>query len=202
MTESKSGSDPSASASPTLRFLRRLIDVTPAELPALGWCWLYIFSVLGLVLHSASDPGPDGRRRRGEQSSVAVHRHADRHAGSERAVLGARQAAAAPAVHFAVLSFLCGDNSGVRRGATLGISRAGHLGRPIFLYLDLGVQFVRGFDFLVDGRRYFQFGAGQEAIWVHRRRRDTWRDRRVERDGVSRPACAAGLSACRRGRVA
>lgn len=26
--------------------LRRLIDVTPAEVPALGWCWLYIFSVL------------------------------------------------------------------------------------------------------------------------------------------------------------
>jgi ATP:ADP antiporter, AAA family len=29
-----------------LRLLRRLIDVSPAELPALGWCWLYIFSVL------------------------------------------------------------------------------------------------------------------------------------------------------------
>jgi AAA family ATP:ADP antiporter len=29
-----------------LRLLRRLIDVTAAELPALGWCWLYIFSVL------------------------------------------------------------------------------------------------------------------------------------------------------------
>lgn len=28
------------------RLLRRLIDVAPAELPALGWCWLYIFSVL------------------------------------------------------------------------------------------------------------------------------------------------------------
>jgi ATP:ADP antiporter, AAA family len=32
--------------SPALRILRRLIDVSPAELPALGWCWLYIFSVL------------------------------------------------------------------------------------------------------------------------------------------------------------
>ena len=31
---------------PALRLLRRLIDVSPAELPALGWCWLYIFSVL------------------------------------------------------------------------------------------------------------------------------------------------------------
>ena len=28
------------------RLLRRLINVTPAELPALGWCWFYIFSVL------------------------------------------------------------------------------------------------------------------------------------------------------------
>jgi len=29
-----------------LRLLRRLIDVSAAEIPALGWCWLYIFSVL------------------------------------------------------------------------------------------------------------------------------------------------------------
>ena len=29
-----------------LRLLRRLIDVSAAELPALGWCWLFIFSVL------------------------------------------------------------------------------------------------------------------------------------------------------------
>jgi AAA family ATP:ADP antiporter len=45
MTEPKadSGTEP---ASPALRLLRRLIDITPAELPALGWCWLYIFSVL------------------------------------------------------------------------------------------------------------------------------------------------------------
>jgi ATP:ADP antiporter, AAA family len=28
------------------RILHRLIEVSPAELPALGWCWLYIFSVL------------------------------------------------------------------------------------------------------------------------------------------------------------
>jgi AAA family ATP:ADP antiporter len=34
------------SASPFYRVLHRLIEVTPAELPALGWCWLYIFSVL------------------------------------------------------------------------------------------------------------------------------------------------------------
>jgi AAA family ATP:ADP antiporter len=45
MNEPKSGSPPEP-ATPLLRLLRRLIDVTPAELPALGWCWLYIFSVL------------------------------------------------------------------------------------------------------------------------------------------------------------
>jgi ATP:ADP antiporter, AAA family len=45
MTES--GTD-TASVSDSLfhRCLRRLIVVTPAELPALGWCWLYIFCVL------------------------------------------------------------------------------------------------------------------------------------------------------------
>ena len=31
---------------PFQRILRRLIDVRPQELPALGWCWLYISSVL------------------------------------------------------------------------------------------------------------------------------------------------------------
>jgi ATP:ADP antiporter, AAA family len=46
MTDPKSDSAPSEATSPALRLLRRLIDVTPAELPALGWCWLYIFSVL------------------------------------------------------------------------------------------------------------------------------------------------------------
>jgi AAA family ATP:ADP antiporter len=45
MSEPKSDSAPEP-ATPLLRFLRRLIDVTSAELPALGWCWLYIFSVL------------------------------------------------------------------------------------------------------------------------------------------------------------
>jgi len=46
MTQPQTDSGQSESATPLLRLLRRLIDVTPAELPALGWCWLYIFSVL------------------------------------------------------------------------------------------------------------------------------------------------------------
>jgi AAA family ATP:ADP antiporter len=36
----------SSSVYPFYRLLRRLIDVTPEEVPALGWCWLYILSVL------------------------------------------------------------------------------------------------------------------------------------------------------------
>jgi AAA family ATP:ADP antiporter len=46
MTDTPSGSGSPGSESFVLRHLRRLIDVTPAELPALGWCWVYIFSVL------------------------------------------------------------------------------------------------------------------------------------------------------------
>jgi ATP:ADP antiporter, AAA family len=46
MTESSLEADPPQSDSLFLRLLRRLIEVSPAELPALGWCWLYIFSVL------------------------------------------------------------------------------------------------------------------------------------------------------------
>jgi AAA family ATP:ADP antiporter len=46
MTESVLEDSAALTASPFQRLLRRLIDVAPAELPALGWCWLYIFSVL------------------------------------------------------------------------------------------------------------------------------------------------------------
>jgi AAA family ATP:ADP antiporter len=46
MTESVEDNSAAKSVLPFQRLLQRLIDVTPAELPALGWCWLYIFSVL------------------------------------------------------------------------------------------------------------------------------------------------------------
>jgi AAA family ATP:ADP antiporter len=46
MTESRLEAAPQRSEGVFLRVLRRLIEVSPAELPALGWCWLYIFSVL------------------------------------------------------------------------------------------------------------------------------------------------------------
>src|SRR5580704_5952599 len=49
MTEAEVGGESEPKAEPDgrgLRLLRRLIDVSGAELPALGWCWLYIFSVL------------------------------------------------------------------------------------------------------------------------------------------------------------
>src|SRR5260221_11712572 len=45
MTESDADAA-TASNNEFRRLLRRLINVTPAELPALGWCWFYIFSVL------------------------------------------------------------------------------------------------------------------------------------------------------------
>ena len=46
MTDSVSAESAVKPDTPFQRLLRRLIDVTPAELPALGWCWLYIFSLL------------------------------------------------------------------------------------------------------------------------------------------------------------
>ncbi|MEA2949057.1 MAG: antiporter, family [Alphaproteobacteria bacterium] len=46
MTESVFEDSAATPTHPFQRFVRRLIDVTPDELPALGWCWLYIFSVL------------------------------------------------------------------------------------------------------------------------------------------------------------
>jgi AAA family ATP:ADP antiporter len=35
-----------AEGGPLFRLLRRVIDLEPKEVPVLGWCWLYIFSVL------------------------------------------------------------------------------------------------------------------------------------------------------------
>lgn len=35
-----------AGAGPVFRLLRRLVDIHPEEIPVVGWCWLYIFSVL------------------------------------------------------------------------------------------------------------------------------------------------------------
>jgi ATP:ADP antiporter, AAA family len=46
MTPSRLEGSAAAPDHPFQRILRRLIDVRPQELPALGWCWLYISSVL------------------------------------------------------------------------------------------------------------------------------------------------------------
>ena len=46
MTESLLEGSPATPARPFQRILRWLIDVKPEELPALGWCWLFISSVL------------------------------------------------------------------------------------------------------------------------------------------------------------
>ena len=46
MTPSRPEESSAPPARPFARILRRLIAVTPEELPALGWCWLYISSVL------------------------------------------------------------------------------------------------------------------------------------------------------------
>ncbi len=46
MTLSRPEDSTALPARPFARILRRLIDVKPEELPALGWCWLYISSVL------------------------------------------------------------------------------------------------------------------------------------------------------------
>ena len=46
MTLSRREDSTAPPARPFARSPRRLIDVKPEELPALGWCWLYISSVL------------------------------------------------------------------------------------------------------------------------------------------------------------
>ena len=43
---SKSEGEPQAEEGAAYRFLKRLIDVRPAEVRALAWSWLYIFCVL------------------------------------------------------------------------------------------------------------------------------------------------------------
>ena len=46
MSDEAVGRDNAASAGSVHRLINRLVDVRPAELRALGWAWLYIFSVL------------------------------------------------------------------------------------------------------------------------------------------------------------
>ena len=56
MTESGGEDSASKPSGQFQSFLRRFIDVTPPELPALGWCWLYIFSVLASYYINSADP--------------------------------------------------------------------------------------------------------------------------------------------------
>lgn len=43
----RAGTEPAtAGAGLAYRLLRRVIDIRPEEIPVVGWCWLYIFSVL------------------------------------------------------------------------------------------------------------------------------------------------------------
>jgi ATP:ADP antiporter, AAA family len=46
MGDSSTAVDPPNAGTPIYRLLRRFLDVRPAETRALGWSWLYIFSVL------------------------------------------------------------------------------------------------------------------------------------------------------------
>jgi len=46
MTQGVPEASGATSENPLHRLLRRIIDVRAEELPALGWCWLYIFTVL------------------------------------------------------------------------------------------------------------------------------------------------------------
>ena len=182
--------------------LRRLIDVTPAELPALGWCWLYIFSVLAsyYILRPIRD-----------QMGVAggVNNLPWLFTGTLIAMLVLNVPFSAlvkllPRRQFISLSYRFFAVTILAFGAALHWATPEQtiwVGR-VLLHLDLGVQSVRRLDLLVDGGRYLQLRAGQAAVRVYRRRRDTRRHRRLERDGVSRPAGAAGLSAGRRGRAA
>ena len=171
-------------------------------MPALGWCWLYIFSVLAsyYILRPIRD-----------QMGVAggVNNLPWLFTGTLIVMLVLNVPFSAlvkllPRRQFISLSYRFFAVTILAFGAALHWAtpeQAIWVGRFFFIWI-IGVQSVRRVDLLGDGRRHFQFGAGQAAVWLHRRRRDARRDRRVERDGISRPACAAGLSAGRRGRAA
>ena len=190
MTEFDAGAAP-ASNNPFHRLLRRLINVTPAEVPALGWCWLYIFSVLAsyYILRPIRD-----------QMGVAggVNNLPWLFTGTLIAMLVLNVPFSAlvkflPRKQFISLSyrFFAAVHPGVRRGAALGHAGASGMDRSILLYLDLGVQSFRRVDLLVDGGRYLQLRARQAAVRFHRGRRNPRCDRRGERDGFSGSAGAA-----------
>ncbi len=201
MTDASAGSDAPGSASPALRLLRRLIDVTAAELPALGWCWLYIFSVLAsyYILRPIRD-----------QMGVAggVNNLPWLFTGTLIVMLVLNVPFSAlvkllPRRQFISLSYRFFAVTILAFGAALHWATPEQtvwVGR-VLLHLDVGVQSVRRLDLLVDGGRHLQLRAGQAAVRVYRRRCDTRRDRRLEPDRVARLAGAAGLPAGR-GRAA
>jgi len=54
MTESDLKDSSAAPTRRVQRILDRIIDAKSEELPALGWCWLYIFSVVAVSLKKKS----------------------------------------------------------------------------------------------------------------------------------------------------
>src|SRR5262249_55116050 len=197
MMESDAGAAP-ATNNPFHRLLRRLINVTPAEVPALGWCWLYIFSVLAsyYILRPIRD-----------QMGVAggVNNLPWLFTGTLIAMLVLNVPFSAlvkflPRKQFISLSyrFFAFSILVIRCGAALGHAGASGMDWSTLLYLDLCVQSFRRLDLLVDGGRYLQLRPRQAAVWIHRGRRNPRCDCRGERDRFSGSIGAAALSACRR----
>ena len=156
MTLSRPEDSTTPPARPFARILRRLIDVKPEELPALGWCWLYISSVLAsyYILRPIRDQmGVAGGVNNLQwlfTGTLVVMIVLNIPYPALVKMLPRRQFIPLTYRFFAVTILA------VRRRAAFRNARGDGVDRPLFLHLDVGVQSVRGLDLLGHGGRHLQ----------------------------------------------
>ena len=156
------------------RFLSKIIDVRPSEVPALAWSWLYIFSLLSsyYIMRPIRD-----------QMGVAggVNNLQWLFTGTLVGMLllnlpFSYLVKTFPREQFIAISYRFFAANILLFALALYTGDAGtdYLGRPHLLHLDFGVQSVRGLDLLADDRRHLHLGAGQAAVRLHCRRAPRW----------------------------
>ena len=137
------------------------------------------------VLRHPADPRRNRRGRRRREPAVAVHRHAGRDADREPAVLGARHAPCAGALHLLDLPVLHGEPADLLHPAGDDIRADESVDGPRLLRLGGGVQPVRGFGVLGVACRRVQQRAKPAAVRVHRRGRHDRRHSRIVVDVIA-----------------
>ena len=142
---------------------------------------LLLFDTLRVLRHP-SHSRRDRRRGRHREPPVALHRHADRHARREPALLGAGGAPDAGALHRVDLPVLHDQPGAVSDPLRDDERRRQRMGRPRLLHLGGHLQSLHRLGLLGVPRRRLQQRAEPPAVRLHRRRGHHRRYRRLRGD--------------------